>query len=212
MDAGKLHLLEEWPMKTGRPKKQYVATPLDSAGDHPALDFINTLRMTGTELTDTWQTDEDVATWIVREGLRDTLPSTTWPDGVLLRKARNLREIARKAVQARKAAKTLPLNELNSFLEHSVSHCLLSAKSRIDLHFERVYRQNTVEQYLAPVAESVAELLSHTDFDLIRHCEGGQCVLWFYDRTKAHRRRWCSPQFCGNRAKVAAFRARARQQ
>src|SRR5260370_16934650 len=67
-----------------------------------------------------------------------------------------MREIARKAVQARKAAKTLPLNELNSFLEHSVSHCLLSAKSRIDLHFERVYRQNTVEQYLAPVAESVA--------------------------------------------------------
>ena len=199
-------------MKTGRPHKEYLASPLDFVGDHPALDFINTLRMIGTELTDTWQSDEDVARWIVRNGFRGALPSTTWPDGVLVRKARNLREIARKAVQARKAAKTLPLNELNSFLEHSVSHCLLSAKSRIDLHFERVYRQSTVEQYLGPVAESVAELLSHADFDLIRHCEGGQCVLWFYDRTKAHRRRWCSPQFCGNRAKVAAFRARARQQ
>ncbi len=199
-------------MKTGRPQKEYVASPLDFVGDHPALDFINTLRMIGTELTDTWQSDEDVARWIVRNGLRDTLPSTTWPDGVLLGKARNLREIARKTVQARKAAKTFPLHELNSFLEHSVSHCVLSAKSRINLHFERVYRQNTVEQYLAPVAESVAELLSHADFQLIRHCEGGQCVLWFYDRTKAHRRRWCSPQFCGNRAKVAAFRARARQQ
>ena len=199
-------------MKTGKPQEEYVASPLDFAGDHPALDFINTLRMIGSELTDTWQSDEDVAKWTVREGLRDTLPSTTWPDGVLLRKARNLREIARKAVQARKAEKPLPLHELNSFLEHSVSHCVLTAKSRIDLHFERVYRQNTVEQYLAPVAESIAELLSHTDFDLIRHCEGGQCVLWFYDRTKAHRRRWCSPQFCGNRAKVAAFRARAQQQ
>ncbi len=199
-------------MKTRRPHKESVASPLDFVGDHPALDFINTLRMIGSELTDKWQSDEDVATWIVREGLRDTLPSTTWPDGVLLRKARNLREIARKTVQARKAAKTFPLHELNSFLEHSVSHCVLSAKSRINLHFERVYRQNTIEQYLAPVAESVAELLSHADFELIRHCEGGQCVLWFYDRTKAHRRRWCSPQFCGNRAKVAAFRARARQQ
>jgi predicted RNA-binding Zn ribbon-like protein len=203
---------KEWPMKTGRPQKEYVASPFDFVGDHPALDFINTLRMIGTELTDTWQSDEDVARWIVRNGLRDTLPSTTWPDGVLLRKARTLREIARKTVQARKAAKTFPLHELNGFLEHSVSHCVLSAKSRINLHFERVYQQNTVEQYLAPVAESVAELLSHADFELIRHCEGGQCVLWFYDRTKAHRRRWCSPQFCGNRAKVAAFRARARQQ
>jgi predicted RNA-binding Zn ribbon-like protein len=122
-----------------------------------------------------------------------------------------LREIARKAVEAKKAKKALPLDELNRFLEQSVSHCVLSAKSRMNLSFERVYCQKTVEQYLAPVAEVVAELLFHADFDLVRHCEGGQCVLWFYDRTKAHRRRWCSPQLCGNRAKVAAFRARARQ-
>jgi predicted RNA-binding Zn ribbon-like protein len=198
-------------MKTRESQTKYVASPLDFVGDHPALNFINTLRMSGGELTDTWQSDEDVAAWIVREGLRDTLPSTTWPEGALLREARNLREIAQKAVEARKAKKTLPLDELNGFLERSLSHCLLRAKSRTDLRFERVYGQKTVEQYLAPVAESVAELLSHADFDLVRHCEGGQCVLWFYDHTKAHRRRWCSPQFCGNRAKVAAFRARARR-
>jgi len=197
-------------MKSGVAQTEYVASPLDCVGDHPAINFINTLRMSGSELTDTWQSDEDVAAWIVREGFRDTLPSTKWPAGVLLRKARNLREIARKAVEARKAKKNIPLGELNGFLEPSVSHCVLSTKSRTDLRFERVYRQKTVEQYLAPVAESVAELLSHGDFDLVRRCEGGQCVLWFYDRTKAHRRRWCSPQFCGNRAKVAAFRARAR--
>src|SRR5258706_4395208 len=153
-------------MKTGRPQKEYGAPPppLDFVGDHPALDFINTLRMIGSELTDKWQSDEDVATWIVREGLRDTLPSTPWPDGVLLRKARNLREIARKSVQARKAEKTIPLHELNGFLEHSVSHCVLSTKSRTDLHFERVDRQNTVEQNLPPFAQSVAVLLCHPDF------------------------------------------------
>lgn len=189
---------------------EYIASPLDAVGDHPALNFINTRHMVGSELTDTLQSDKDVAEWIVREGLRDTLPSTTWPAGTLLGKARDLREIARKAVEARKAKKKLPLEELNGFLQHSVSHCVLIAKSRIDLHFERVYGQQTVEQYLAPVAESVGELLSHADFDLIRHCEGEQCVLWFYDRTKAHRRRWCSPLACGNRSRVAAFRARAR--
>jgi predicted RNA-binding Zn ribbon-like protein len=198
-------------MKARGLQTEYVASPLDSVGDHPALNFINTLRMDGSELSDTWQSDEDVAVWIVREGLRDTLPSTTWPEGALLRRARALREIARKAVEARKAKKMLSLGELNGFLEQSVSHCVVSAKSRIDLHFERVYRQKTVEQYLGPVAEVVAELLSHADFDLVRHCEGGQCVLWFYDRTKAHRRRWCSPQLCGNRSKVAAFRPRARR-
>jgi predicted RNA-binding Zn ribbon-like protein len=198
-------------MKTRVWKTEYVVSPLDVAGDHPAINFINTLRVIGNELSDTWGSDEDVAAWIVRERLRDTLPSATWPDGALLRKALNLREIARKAVEARKAKKTLPLGELNGFLERSVSHCVLSTKSRIGLHLGRVYGQRTVEQYLAPVAESVAELLANADFNLVRRCEGEQCVLWFYDRTKAHRRRWCSPQVCGNRAKVAAFRARARR-
>jgi predicted RNA-binding Zn ribbon-like protein len=198
-------------MKSGIPRTKYAASPLDSLGDHPAINFINTLHMSGSELTDTWQSDEDVAAWIVREGFRHTLPSTTWPAGVLLRTARKLREIARKAIEARRAKKAIPLDELNGFLERSVSHGVLTAKSRTDLRLERLYREKTVEEYLAPVAESIAELLAHADFDLIRQCEGEQCVLWFYDRTKAHRRRWCSPQSCGNRAKVAAFRARARQ-
>jgi predicted RNA-binding Zn ribbon-like protein len=198
-------------MRTGVSHTERVISSLDVVGGHPAINFVNTLRMSGSELTDTLQSDGDVAAWIVREGLRETLPSTNWPDGALLRKGRSLRQIARKAIEARKARKTLPLNELNGFLEHSVSHCVLSTRSRKDNRIERVYDQKTVEQYLAPVAESVAELLAHADFDLIRHCEGDRCVLWFYDRTKAHRRRWCSPQFCGNRAKVAAFRARARQ-
>jgi predicted RNA-binding Zn ribbon-like protein len=187
-----------------------VTYPSYSVGDHPAINFVNTLRMIENELTDTWQSDKDVAAWIVREGMRDALPSTPWPAGALLRKARNLREITRRAIEARKAKKALPLDELNGFLEQSDSHCVLEAKSRVEIQFERIYSQKTVEQYLAPVAESVAELLSHGDFDLVRHCEGGNCVLWFYDRTKAHRRRWCSPQTCGNRSKVAAFRARAR--
>ena len=32
--------------------------------------------------------------------------------------------------------------------------------------------------------------------------------LMFYDRTKSHKRRWCSMALCGNRHKVAEFRKR----
>lgn len=78
-----------------------------------------------------------------------------------------------------------------------------------NIHVTRVYGKETVEAFLAPVAEAVADLMANADFDLVRHCEGEACVLWFYDRTKGHRRRWCTPTGCGNRAKVAAFRARA---
>ena len=75
------------------------------------------------------------------------------------------------------------------------------------VHF---HEEDLPEGVLAPLAEAAADLLANADFDLVRHCEGVDCVLWFYDRTKAHRRRWCSMQVCGNRNKVAGFRARRR--
>jgi predicted RNA-binding Zn ribbon-like protein len=62
---------------------------------------------------------------------------------------------------------------------------------------------------LQPLAEAIADLVSHADFRLIRACEGSACTLMFLDKTKAHARRWCSMALCGNRAKVAAHRARA---
>ncbi|MNR58262.1 CGNR zinc finger [compost metagenome] len=69
----------------------------------------------------------------------------------------------------------------------------------------------TAEQYLAPLAEMAAQLLVEGDFNLVRECEHPDCVLWFYDRTKSHRRRWCSMALCGNRHKVAEFRKRKQQ-
>ena len=47
-------------MKARGLQTEYVASPLDSVGDHPALNFINTLRMDGSELSDTWQSDEEL--------------------------------------------------------------------------------------------------------------------------------------------------------
>jgi predicted RNA-binding Zn ribbon-like protein len=81
-----------------------------------------------------------------------------------------------------------------------------SEKLTLQLH----NRLERVESLLVPVAQAVAVLLTEGDFSLVRQCEGSECVLWFYDHTKAHRRRWCSMALCGNRMKVAAFRARQR--
>lgn len=64
---------------------------------------------------------------------------------------------------------------------------------------------------LAPIAGSIADLVAHEDPALVRSCAGTECTLWFVDRTKAHRRMFCSATACGNRAKVAAFRRRQRE-
>jgi predicted RNA-binding Zn ribbon-like protein len=56
----------------------------------------------------------------------------------------------------------------------------------------------------------IASLVATEPPALVKRCAGPGCILWFVDRTKAHRRVFCSATVCGNRAKVAAFRERQR--
>jgi len=93
-------------------------------------------------------------------------------------------------------------------MAQAASHPELVVDGAGKVRLERRRGQRTPLQLLAPVAEAAADLLANGDFDLIRKCEDASCTLWFYDRTKSHRRRWCSMAVCGNRHKVAAFRRR----
>jgi predicted RNA-binding Zn ribbon-like protein len=61
---------------------------------------------------------------------------------------------------------------------------------------------------LALPAGAAADLFAYGDRWLVRNCEGPTCTLWYYDRTKAHQRWWCTMAICGNRAKARAHRAR----
>lgn len=183
---------------------------LDLIGDHLGINFINTLRMHEGALTDTLQSDKEVIAWLKKMNIPQPLLQRTLVPGTVLLTARKLRGLALRAVEQRKAGKHVRLNELNQFLTKATSHLQLGKRgSGLDL--SRVYLARSAEQYLAPVAEAIADLLANGDFDLVRHCEGEKCVLWFYDRTKGHRRRWCTAGGCGTRARVAAFRVRRRE-
>jgi len=184
---------------------------LDFVGDNLAINFINTRRMVEGQLTDTLESNNDVKAWLKRLEVPVAKGTLPFGDGVLLQRARELREVALAAVKERKSGKKPSLVALNRFLENAPSHAALTAEDAMRIRVTRVYGKETVEAFLAPVAEAVADLIANGDFELVRHCEGNACVLWFYDRTKGHRRRWCSSTGCGNRAKVAAFRARASQ-
>ena len=183
---------------------------LDFVGDDLAINFINTRRMVEGQLTDTLQSDSDVKAWLRRLEVPVAKGLLPFGDGVLLERARELREIALAAVQDRKSGKKPSLVALNRFLADAPNHAVLTIDDA-RIRVTRVYGKETAEAFLAPVAEAVADLLADGDFNFVRHCEGNACVMWFYDRTKGHRRRWCTSTGCGNRAKVAAFRARASQ-
>ncbi|MCF5548153.1 CGNR zinc finger domain-containing protein [Pseudomonas salomonii] len=176
--------------------------------DEPVLDMLNTLAAIDGVPWDFWQADADVQRWLVRLQWAEAGGIPVFDDGALLRAARELREVIRELVAARKQGQAGNPAALNGFLRKAVSHPQLLWPATGAPHLERQRKVQTAEQFLSPIAEAAANLLVAGDFNLIRRCEHPECILWFYDRTKAHKRRWCSMALCGNRHKVAEFRKR----
>ncbi|MCD0503866.1 CGNR zinc finger domain-containing protein [Bordetella petrii] len=174
-------------------------------GDHPALDMMNTVEQSEAGPLDRWQSDADVQAWLEFAGLA---PGQGKPPAGLLDAARALREDVRALVARRKTGVPLKLNALNRALAAGGSNLELEPGPDNALLAVRRYPADSAAHWLLQAAEAAADLLAHGDFDLVRKCESDACSAWFYDRTRSHRRRWCSMALCGNRHKVAAFRER----
>ena len=124
--------------------------------------------------------------------------------------ARDLRERLRLAVLAwtRDPSAPIPsevIDRLNTVLESGHGFTQLHTDDQGGLRVHDHHRWTQLVQLLVPVAEAWARLLADGEPTLVRQCEG--CTIIFYDRTKAHRRRWCSMALCGNREKVRRHRA-----
>jgi predicted RNA-binding Zn ribbon-like protein len=181
--------------------------------DQLALDFLNTVVQLDGERRDLLQSDADVRRWLeLAELLEADEALPTYPPQSLRRVARELRELLRELVARRKGGKRLDVSALNTFLAAGKQRPELVLERGGALRLMQRFEKATPEQLLMPIALSGAELLASGNFDLVRACESAECVLQFYDRTKSHRRRWCSMATCGNRHKVAAFRARDARQ
>lgn len=184
-----------------------TAAPM--VGDHLALDLLNTEAQSQGEPVDYWTSDEDVLRWLERQGVTTPFDGKRRksPAGLLVQ-ARELRGVARALVMARKQGKAAATGGLNDYLHAHVSSPHLEADGKGGFTLARMPRGDAIATLLGPLAEAVAQLLVAGDFDLVRNCEHPDCVLWFYDRTRSHKRRWCSMAACGNRYKAARFRER----
>ena len=175
--------------------------------DHPALDFLNTVAVIDGQPYDFLRSGQDVVAWLSTVGF-DQLGSIH-PTPMLLKEAHRLREIIRHLVEQQAAGGDAAPDELNEFLAEGVNFPQLIRTSSNRWSLLHVRKKQTVRQVLAPLAEAAADLLCNGDFALVRKCERHDCILWFYDKTKSHRRRWCTMSICGNRNKAANHRQRA---
>ena len=179
-------------------------------GDHLALDLLNTQARGESGEVEYWNTGDDVLAWLARHGVAPLPGSGQLDRDALLVQAKELRALARRAIGQRKAGQALDgIDALNAVLHAcpSVPHLGVDADGKLII--QRQVQAGPVALLLGPLAEAVASLLADGDFALVRQCEHPDCILWFYDRTKAHKRRWCSMALCGNRYKAARFRQRS---
>ncbi len=192
-------------------------------GDHVALDFLNSFADSNGEMVDWIANGPDFVAWLVRTNVIEQHEAqnvlSQFSSQALDQTARDavtLREWFRDVLVQVKTSGTgalspTDIDRLNAILAQGVSFQHIEDVQDTGLRLAAKRSWQNSDDLLAPLAAAMADLLCNGDFDLIRNCHNGPCTMWFYDRTKGHRRRWCSQAVCGNRAKVAAFRKRQKQ-
>lgn len=184
-------------------------------GNNLAVDFVNTLIRENGEAKDLLESREDFLAWAVRAELMELSQAQTLIQGwdgrpkaaQVFKRAVKFREILREMIldATQKREIRLPaLEAINQVMKEETGYAEVV---RAESGFEKRYHADVSDpgRLLAPIAESAADLLCYGNLDYLKKCENPVCVLYFYDVTKNHGRRWCSMALCGNRAKAAAF-------
>jgi predicted RNA-binding Zn ribbon-like protein len=188
---------------------------------HPAIDFINTRPLVKGQPVELLATLEDFVRWLGRVGSLDGRAGAEavrrWNDGAegarIAERARGLRETLRHMVDGivkGRGVSTEGLAAVNFiFAENEGSLRLERHAGGFRTRFTS--RPTHPIALLGHVAEAAADLLTSRNLGLVRRCGNPDCVLYFYDATRNHRRQWCAMGTCGNLMKVRAFRKRHRR-
>ena len=189
-------------------------------GSHPAVDFLNTAFAPNGSHIETIPDGRALLAWMVGAGLLDDADATRLMRrsgsaalDAAAQEARKVREWARRWLENWRSAPDDNYDEeiaaLNKLLARASWHDEVVVTEEGARIMETVHGHDP-DTLLALIARQIAALITKEDASLLKSCTGSGCTLWFLDRTKAHRRLFCSATVCGNRAKVAAFRQRQR--
>jgi predicted RNA-binding Zn ribbon-like protein len=184
-------------------------------GEHPAIDFVNTIVIASGDLVDLLCSWSDLVDWLSRTGLSAS-PSLDLPAsrrGEALKKVVELRQVWKDMVAQIIAGKKVSddfLRLLNTLLAEEIFHETLHRNGKKGFSLvHSASRLDGAKLALALLARQIALFLAEANLSYLHRCANtASCVLYFYDTTKNHRRQWCSVASCGNRHKVAQFRKR----
>ncbi len=169
------------------------------------LDLLNTEMNDGTVAADFVGTVDALKEWLAAAEI-ETPPADA---GGGQHAVCELRDLLRTAVVPLREGKPLPdqlLAALNTQLG-AVSLRFQLSQSAHGLQLDQ--RLDTGAAGLAgALAEDFARFVCDFEPARLKSCSNPACTMVFYDRGKNATRRWCTMSICGNRDKVARYRAR----
>jgi predicted RNA-binding Zn ribbon-like protein len=175
-------------------------------GGRPWLDLLNTVVSDGAESRDLMEAPEAAGRWLSAaavDGARAV--------GNASSQLTALREALRPAVELLRERKPLPpalIARMNDLLEQ------VSLRSRLIVEGGVPHLVSWIDPgstgAAGIVADDFARFVCEAEPERLKHCANPACSLVFYDSGKNNARRWCSMSVCGNRDKVARYRARRR--
>ena len=180
-------------------------------GNWPAVDFINTEIVVAGKPVDLLAEAQDVVLWLNESHLCErTNEGTPIPPRRLIDEARSYRGLLRQGIarfaEQRRVSAGL-LEKTNELWRRCASSRQLQEDGKSYRSLTN-WRLQSAEDYLVPIAESFATLVTEVDPGRIRKCKNPDCVLYFRDTSKGGHRSWCSLDLCGNRLRMAASRRR----
>jgi predicted RNA-binding Zn ribbon-like protein len=170
---------------------------------HVALDLTATLAGRGkTEPRELLASPADLLRWLESAGLR-----AAEAKDADLEVAHHLREAIHALAVARitRADQPVAREILNQVASPSPAQPRLNPDGSIGL-------SGSAAAMLSTIAREAIALFGGSQADHIRQCEADGCTLLFVDNSRRGDRRWCSMAGCGNRAKLAEFRRRKREE
>jgi predicted RNA-binding Zn ribbon-like protein len=171
-----------------------------------ALDFAGTLGARASDAPEERLPDAAALSgWLAEAGLAEGAR----PTDAELAQARALRDAIFELGAAQVHGRPLPRRALETL--NAAAEGLARGRPSLDARGrERWSTEAPVALALGRVAHDAIRLLS-TEPERLTLCELPSCGALLLSRSRSDRRRWCSMELCGNRAKVAAYRARQAQ-
>jgi predicted RNA-binding Zn ribbon-like protein len=208
------------PTATGR---GYHAHDVDL---EDTFDFLNTDDLENGFPLERLPTLGDALSWFVDRGVihaegaqrlerqADTDVATAARDLARIHAVRGaLREVADALVDHRQASPGA-LDTVNRALHARQVIELVPSTAGSDgscsVHVDHRHVGDPVDDALARLADPLVLELTAGHPERIKICDSETCSWVFYDTSRTSRRRWCDMSTCGNRAKAARHRARAR--